>query len=273
MGDFRRCFELTLINGFPPGTPLAEGKHCIQYKTTDTCTHLWSICPDKCFTVKVHRCPVLIYPNNGKVNCLQGRKFGDTCKYSCDKGYNLVGSRQTTCEINGWSTPPPTCKVKSCSALIPPKNAGKFECDNEWFYGSVCQLKCDRDRGYAATKARYAKCGEQGWSTTDFECADVEPPVFNNCPSQKIHQTSDPASNLTKVIWPTITVSDNSGQQVTMTPTFAHTVTSIGGSFPVGTHIVRFDAKDAAGNKATQCIFVVKIERMLNMIHRMYTNS
>ncbi|XP_071104117.1 sushi, von Willebrand factor type A, EGF and pentraxin domain-containing protein 1-like [Haliotis cracherodii] len=91
---------------------------------------------------------------------------------------------------------------------------------------------------------------------------DVEPPVFLSCPSQKIHQTFDPSSTLTAVIWPKITVSDNSGQQVTMTPTSAHTVTSIGGSFPVGTHIVRFDAKDAAGNAATQCIFVVVVERV-----------
>lgn len=103
--------------------------------------------------------------------------------------------------------------------------------------------------------------------TCERSIVDMEPPVFLNCPSQKIHQTFDPSSTLTRVIWPKITVSDNSGQQVTMTPTSAHTVTSIGGSFPVGTHIVKFDAKDAAGNKATQCIFVVVVESMLYLVH------
>ncbi|XP_046560997.1 sushi, von Willebrand factor type A, EGF and pentraxin domain-containing protein 1-like [Haliotis rubra] len=256
-----KCSRLTLVVGSPPGSPFSDGRHCIRYRTSNPCTGLWSDCA-RCFTVKVRRCSILPPPNNGKVNCLQGRKFGDTCRYSCDKGYNLVGSAQTTCEVNGWSTAAPTCKVNSCSTLVLPKNAVKFECDNNLLYGSVCQLTCDRDKGYASTKAKYAKCGEQGWSTTDFQCTDVEPPVFHNCPSQTIHQTLDPASNLTSVIWPKISVSDNSGQQPTMTPTSPYTVTSIGGSFPEGTHIVRFDAEDAAGNKATQCIFIVEVERV-----------
>ncbi|XP_067687059.1 sushi, von Willebrand factor type A, EGF and pentraxin domain-containing protein 1-like [Haliotis asinina] len=191
-----------------------------------------------------------------------GRKYGDTCRYSCDAGYNLVGSAQTTCEFNGWSKAAPTCKAKSCNTLVLPNNAVKFECDNDYLYGSVCRLKCNRNKGYASTKERYAKCREQGWSTTDFQCTDVEPPVFHNCSSQKIYQTFDPNSKSTSVIWPKISVSDNSDQQPRMTSTSAYPVTSIGGSFPAGKHIVAFDAVDAAGNKATQCIFVVEVERI-----------
>ncbi|XP_048238417.1 uncharacterized protein LOC125372432 [Haliotis rufescens] len=45
------CYKVTLIKGSPPGSAFAEGRHCIQYRTSNACTGLSSYCGDRCFTV------------------------------------------------------------------------------------------------------------------------------------------------------------------------------------------------------------------------------
>ena len=55
-------------------------------------------------------CGNLTNPTNGQVST--GRTtFGQTATYSCDPGYNLMGSTQHTCQATGvWSGSVPTCQ-------------------------------------------------------------------------------------------------------------------------------------------------------------------
>ena len=55
-------------------------------------------------------CGNLTNPTTGQVSTA-GTTFGQTATYSCDAGYNLMGSTQRTCQVTGvWSGSAPTCQ-------------------------------------------------------------------------------------------------------------------------------------------------------------------
>ena len=55
-------------------------------------------------------CPELMNPDNGQVNLL-GMDFGSVASYSCDSGYNLIGSVIRMCTFEGtWSGEDPICQ-------------------------------------------------------------------------------------------------------------------------------------------------------------------
>ena len=59
----------------------------------------------------VKDCGALTDPANGQVSHPDGTTFGETATYSCDAGYNLVGSSTRMCEATGmWSGSAPTCQ-------------------------------------------------------------------------------------------------------------------------------------------------------------------
>ena len=56
------------------------------------------------------QCDALSDPDNGAVS-VTGTGVGDTATYTCDDGYELIGSSTRTCQSNGdWSGSPPTCE-------------------------------------------------------------------------------------------------------------------------------------------------------------------
>ena len=56
-------------------------------------------------------CPNLTAPVNGMVS-FTGNKIGDTATYSCNSGFELVGTRNITCQSNAqWSAPSPVCNL------------------------------------------------------------------------------------------------------------------------------------------------------------------
>ena len=57
-------------------------------------------------------CPDLSYPANGVVTVM-GTSVGDTASYTCNDGYELIGSMSVTCTSDGtWSDEPPMCRRK-----------------------------------------------------------------------------------------------------------------------------------------------------------------
>ena len=59
---------------------------------------------------KVPRCKDLDDPEYGEV-WQSGTKVGSIAKYSCDKGFKLVGDSKRQCQYNGeWSGDEPVCK-------------------------------------------------------------------------------------------------------------------------------------------------------------------
>ena len=56
-------------------------------------------------------CGTLTNPANGLVSYSGRTTFGQTATYSCNTGYNLVGSSTRTCQATGvWSGSAPTCR-------------------------------------------------------------------------------------------------------------------------------------------------------------------
>ena len=56
-------------------------------------------------------CSSLANPTNGQVSHTGGTTLGRTATYSCNRGYNVVGSRNRTCQATGlWSGSAPTCQ-------------------------------------------------------------------------------------------------------------------------------------------------------------------
>ena len=55
-------------------------------------------------------CGALTNPPNGRVTYIDGTGFGQTAAYSCNTGYNLVGSSTRTCQLVGWFESEPTCQ-------------------------------------------------------------------------------------------------------------------------------------------------------------------
>ena len=59
-------------------------------------------------------------PSNGTVHISVGMSFGDVARYTCDRGYMLIGSPFRTCQVNRqWSQNIPTCEseinIMQCS--------------------------------------------------------------------------------------------------------------------------------------------------------------
>ena len=74
-------------------------------------------------------CGVLVYfidcgmmprPENGNVNQSMGTTYGRTVHFTCSLGYEIFGSKQSTCMANGqWSHEAPVCKLTgTCSSLF-----------------------------------------------------------------------------------------------------------------------------------------------------------
>ena len=69
---------------------------------------------------------------------------GDTCNFTCNRGYNLTGSAQRTCRSNGsWSGSLASCTIKECldlSSLVKLNGTLSQSCNRT--YLSVCKLQC-----------------------------------------------------------------------------------------------------------------------------------
>ena len=67
-----------------------------------------------CFTILV-LCSLLTNPNNGVINCSLGDdrvpSYEDTCSFTCNTGYELIGSDARTCQSDGsWSGSDYVCR-------------------------------------------------------------------------------------------------------------------------------------------------------------------
>ena len=90
-------------------------------------------------------CSLLTNPNNGLINCSLGgdgvHSYEDTCSFTCNTGYQLVGT-QRICQSNGrWSGSPVSCIIMECPSSSLPMNSMLSEsCSST--YQSQCGLQC-----------------------------------------------------------------------------------------------------------------------------------
>ena len=76
--------------------------------------------------------------------------FQDTCKYYCNRGYQLVGDRQTRCTADEtWSNEPVTCTALKCNDPEVEITSSQLVGICNVTYGSSCLLHCSS--GFSAS--------------------------------------------------------------------------------------------------------------------------
>ncbi|KAI8510781.1 hypothetical protein Bbelb_116970 [Branchiostoma belcheri] len=121
---------------------------------------VWSV------TASCVACPELPVPTNG--NMTGGHLYGDTVTFSCNEGYELVGSENRTCHTNqSWSGAQPICSRKLCQQLMAPSN-GNISGGSS--YGNVVTYYCDAGYEISGDKERTCQ-SDQTWSGTQPTCA------------------------------------------------------------------------------------------------------
>ena len=121
-------------------------------------------------------CHTLLTPSNGSLSCSNGIKTNSTCSYSCDVGYQLIGSSQRTCQTTRfWSGVPTLCCPLQCPQLNPPDNGYiQLPCSRD--YLSKCSVRCFH--GYNITN------GSNTFSCDLINTTTVEWTPFGKCESK-----------------------------------------------------------------------------------------
>ncbi|XP_019633411.1 PREDICTED: uncharacterized protein LOC109476834 [Branchiostoma belcheri] len=126
-------------------------------------------------TCTLGQCPTMTPPANGAV--IGSNNYGDEITFTCNTGYNLVGSSTLTCQSDlTWSRNPPTCSIVQCPVLAAPENGGKTGGNS---YQDVVTFTCDP--GYVLDGSSSVTCGADAtWSGIVPTCTRVQCPALQS---------------------------------------------------------------------------------------------
>ncbi|KAL4219042.1 hypothetical protein ACF0H5_021625 [Mactra antiquata] len=143
----------TFESSTSPGT-----SHVISYLATDNDNLNWTC--SFVITSEIPTCPPIVHITNGNTECSDYNNRDSVCMFTCNHGYQLNGTINTTCLDDGsWSYGEdiPQCLVTTCPLPVLNTQASILEviCDNstesnntnidEFSFGSICWLKCPND--------------------------------------------------------------------------------------------------------------------------------
>ncbi|XP_076439986.1 sushi, von Willebrand factor type A, EGF and pentraxin domain-containing protein 1-like isoform X2 [Babylonia areolata] len=186
-------------------------------------------------------------------------RFPTVCRFTCQAGYQLLGSRKRSClAIAFWTGIAARCREITCPP-IPEIRDGSIQpalcTDGEVPFGTTCQLSCVR--GYKLRGPAAKQCTPDGtWSSVSREpnqCVDETPP-FIQCP-ENIEINADPENVTTEVTWAVPVAVDNSGFIPVLTSDPAVVPPA---HFPIGFTVVTYRAEDLSENVA-KCKFYILV--------------
>ncbi|XP_066302889.1 sushi, von Willebrand factor type A, EGF and pentraxin domain-containing protein 1-like [Branchiostoma lanceolatum] len=118
-------------------------------------------------TCNKKQCLLLQAPTNGSIT--GGNFYGEQVFYSCDSGFDLVGTPIRICEANQqWSGTQPSCTKKQCSVLIPPAH-GSLAGTGVFTFGEAVTFSCDPGYDIQGSGTRVCQATGQ-WSGTPAQC-------------------------------------------------------------------------------------------------------
>ncbi|XP_022803615.1 sushi, von Willebrand factor type A, EGF and pentraxin domain-containing protein 1-like isoform X1 [Stylophora pistillata] len=213
------------------------------------------------FVVQVTRksCIKLQPPSHGNLSLSCGFSFGSQASFTCDRGYQLSGSRERLCKKDGsWSRNTTTCNVVKCRAIEPPSHGTVFpnQCRSASgvHYKTKCFLSCDDTPGYRLDGETVVSCLESGsWSadSTKTICKDVQPPSIQCPPNQELPTETGQAYAI--VTWEIPVPSDNSNMSLSLKGLRPPQL------FYAGRDYVRYEVTDSAG-LSTSCTFSIHVK-------------
>ncbi|XP_019622471.1 PREDICTED: E-selectin-like, partial [Branchiostoma belcheri] len=133
----------------------------------------WNASVPDCNAVQ---CPVLSAPANGTVSPTGAVSYPNGVTFTCNSGYVLNGTADTTCQANGtWSHPVPTCTPVQCPARAAPAN-GAVSATGAVSYPNSVTFTCNS--GYILNGAPRPTCQANGtWSHPVPTCTPVQCPA------------------------------------------------------------------------------------------------
>ena len=119
---------------------------------------------------RIVRCGGLSNPSNGRVS-ISTDTPGGIATYSCNSGYELVGTERRTCQNDGqWSDRAPTCRIVRCGGLSDPSNGRVSISAN--IPGGIATYSCNS--GYELVGRDTRTCQNDGvWSGIAPMCRRV----------------------------------------------------------------------------------------------------
>ncbi|XP_042602828.1 E-selectin isoform X2 [Cyprinus carpio] len=153
--------------------------------TRCTSTTEWSSKPPTCELV---RCPELIKPQKGQMQCLHSLdifSYQSTCEFMCEEGYTLRDSSSSTlfCGAMGhWNDAQPTCEIIKCKPedITPPDHAS-VHCSHpheNFSYDSQCEYSCEE--GYELKGSSMTRCtSTTEWSSKPPTCELIQCPALD----------------------------------------------------------------------------------------------
>uniref|UniRef100_A0A8B9HZB1 Selectin P n=1 Tax=Astyanax mexicanus TaxID=7994 RepID=A0A8B9HZB1_ASTMX len=158
------CFE----------TSCSEHAECVEIIGNYTCQCHQGFTGPRC--EQVVQCPPLMKAVIGwNMNCsnpINSNSYSSTCTFSCEEGFELVGSPTTQCDHTGhWTQPAPTCTAITCGPPMVPAN-GNMTCTGplaKFSFRSSCALICEE--GYSPAGESTLTCLKTGnWSAETPTC-------------------------------------------------------------------------------------------------------
>ncbi|XP_066265897.1 P-selectin-like [Branchiostoma lanceolatum] len=130
----------------------------------------WSDNTPNCTVVQ---CPPLTAPAHGEVTGFDS--YQDVMTFTCETGYNLVGSAEMTCQADGlWSGIYPTCTIAQCPELMAPEEGTLEGCNS---YQDEARFTCNP--GYNLEGEAVITCREDStWSHNAPICMPVPCPIL-----------------------------------------------------------------------------------------------
>nr|BAH22727.1 complement factor B precursor [Nematostella vectensis] len=147
-----------------------------SHRFCDVQTGQWSGRQPICKVPSVPKCLQPTIPN-GHVSFRRGRRNRFVAKYTCKRGYKLIGEERRTCKNGRWRPPAvPSCKKercsKECKRLTTPAHALMGGSSRN--VGSLVRFVCVS--GYVLIGQEFLKCGCNGqWDSRVPKCVKKDP--------------------------------------------------------------------------------------------------
>ncbi|KAJ8305662.1 hypothetical protein KUTeg_016207 [Tegillarca granosa] len=220
-------------------------------------------------------CPALPKPKNGNMICDRDDfTFSTECRFTCDTGYKLVGSRKREClAIAYWTGITTRCREITCQPLPEVRDGHVIPamCSRgEVSFGTTCEIDCYL--GYSLVGPQRKQCTPEGMWTPDTNgkmstCKDTTPPFFILCPPD-LEIVCDDDDNTAEAQWEKPVAVDNSGVLPIITVNPAVEPPS---RFPIGSNLVKYTARDSENNTAVCSFNIVVLDKTNPAIDRCFS--